>query len=130
LRKLGWVPEDARQFLPIANKTEICFKANLRQWRWVFTMRCDLTAHWEIRGVMLKLLKWCKENIPLIFDDFEFFNENGKEYARPIMSDFNLACKINDYIKSGKDIVKMLEKIPAESYNQIYDLFQDEGKLR
>lgn len=130
LRKLGWVPEDARQFLPIANKTEICFKANLREWRHIFTCRCSKFAHWEIRSVMLKLLKWCKENIPLIFDDFEFFYENGKEYALPVLSSFNLANNINDYIKSGKDIVKLFEKIPAESYNKIYELFEDEGKLK
>lgn len=124
LRKLGWVPEDARQFLPIANKTEICFKANLREWRHIFTCRCSKFAHWEIRSVMLKLLKWCKENIPLIFDDFEFFYENGKEYALPVSSSFNLANNINDYFKSGKNIEDLFRKLDSELLDKLFELGQ------
>lgn len=83
LRKAGWKPEDARQVLPIAIKSQICVKANLREWRHIFDMRCDKPAHWEIRGVMLDLLKWCKENIPLIFDDYDFHSDadTNKKYA-------------------------------------------------
>jgi thymidylate synthase ThyX len=34
-------------------------------------MRCAIDAHWEIREVMVKLLKEVKEKIPVLFDDFE-----------------------------------------------------------
>ena len=84
----GWKPEDARQFLPIGLSNEIVVKANVREWRHIFTMRCDKFAHWEIRSLMLDLLFWCKRYIPLVFDDFKFFTskETGQQYARPIMS--------------------------------------------
>lgn len=111
LRKNKWKPEDARQILPIAIKTQIVHKANLREWRHIFTMRCDKFAHWEIRGVMLKFLKWCKDNIPIIFDDFYFFNDDGIEYAKPVMNAYNLGTKLNDYIKAGLDINEVLKKI-------------------
>ena len=72
LRNGGWRPEDARQVLPIGIKSQIAVKANLREWRHIFTMRCSKAAHWEIRRVMLDLLTYCKNHIPLIFDDFVF----------------------------------------------------------
>lgn len=84
LRKEGWKPEDARQVLPIAIKAQIVHKANITEWRHIFKMRCDKHAHWEIRNVMLKLLSWCQENIPVVFADFHFFD--NRKYARPIMS--------------------------------------------
>ena len=73
LRDAKWKPEDARQVLPIATKSQIVVKANVREWRHIFHMRCDKFAHWEIRGVMLQLLNKCKQEIPLIFDDFKFY---------------------------------------------------------
>lgn len=114
LRENGWKPEDARQILPMALHSQIVVKANIREWRHIFTMRCDKFAHWEIRAVMLKLLKWCQANIPVVFDDFNFYNENGIEYARPVMSVFNLADKINDYIKAGFDFNEVLNKLPKD----------------
>jgi len=82
-----WKPEDARQILPIGMSNEIVVKANIREWRHIFKMRCDKFAHWEIRGLMLELLKWCKKNIPLVFDDFYFFYDEKKgDYARPVLS--------------------------------------------
>lgn len=79
LRKAKWKPEDARQVLPIGIKSQIVIKANLREWRHIFHMRCDRFAHWEIRGVMLQLLNNCKKNIPIIFDDFLFYSQLNKE---------------------------------------------------
>lgn len=113
-RERGWKPEDARQILPTALHSQIVVKANIREWRHIFTMRCDKFAHWEIRAVMLKFLKWCQENIPVVFDDFHFYNENGIEYARPVMSVFNLADKITDYIKAGFDFSEILNKLPKD----------------
>ena len=70
LRKAGWAPEDARQFLPIGIKSEIVVSANFREWRHIFAMRTAKRAHWEIRGVMGKLLKEMRNIVPVIFDDF------------------------------------------------------------
>ena len=70
LRKAGWVPEDARQVLPTATKADIVMTANFREWRHVFEMRTQKAAHWEIRGVMVKLLEELKQIIPVFFEDF------------------------------------------------------------
>lgn len=78
LRDHGWKPEDARQVLPIATKSQIVVKANIREWRRIFHMRCDKFAHWEIRGVMLQLLNKCKKDIPLVFDDYKFYKQDSK----------------------------------------------------
>lgn len=70
LRKAGWKAEDARQVLPIGIKSQIVATCNLREWRHVFELRCAKSAHWEIRRVMVNLLREVQERIPVIFDDF------------------------------------------------------------
>jgi thymidylate synthase (FAD) len=69
LRSSGWVPQDARQVLPIGIKSQIVVTANLREWRHIFKLRCAVNAHWEIRRVMINLLEDVKKRIPIIFDD-------------------------------------------------------------
>ena len=71
LREKGWKPEDARQFLPIGTRTEIIVTTNVREWRHIFKLRCAPDAHWEIRLLMVQLLKEVKERLRPIFDDFE-----------------------------------------------------------
>lgn len=75
LRKAGWVPQDARQVLPIGIKSQIVVTANFREWRHIFKLRCAPDAHWEIRRVMLNLLKDVQKRVPVIFDDFEIDEE-------------------------------------------------------
>ncbi len=70
LRKAGWPPEDARQFLPIGVKSQIVISANFREWRHIFKMRTDKAAHWEIRGVMGNLLERVRPILSPVFDDF------------------------------------------------------------
>lgn len=116
LRKEGYKPEDCRQVLPIATKAPICVKANLRQWLQIFDMRTDLYAHWEIRAVMIDLLKWCQANIPLIFDDYYFFNtEAGNEYARRVMPISVTKDKIKHLLiakpKEKENIIKYIENL-------------------
>jgi thymidylate synthase (FAD) len=79
LRKAGWLPEDARQVLPIGIKSQIVVTANFREWRHIFELRCSPRAHWEIRKVMINLLKEVQKKIPVIFDDFKIDEE--KEIA-------------------------------------------------
>ncbi len=75
LRKAGWVPQDARQVLPIGIRSQIVVSCNLREWRHIFKMRTNKAAHWEIRGVMCALLRQVKLEIPVIFDDFVLAGE-------------------------------------------------------
>lgn len=82
LRRAGWVPEDARQLLPTATKADIVMTTNFREWRHVFKMRTQKAAHWEIRGVMVKLLEEMKQIVPPIFEDFvqAGIDGNGLKY--------------------------------------------------
>lgn len=82
LRKAGWVPEDARQILPIGIKSQIVISANFREWRHIFKMRTSKYAHWEIRGIMCKLLDYVKPILSPVFDDFveAGVDENGLRY--------------------------------------------------
>ena len=64
----GWRPEQAREVLPNSLKTEIIVKANIREWRHIFSLRCSKNAHPQMRALMLPLLKECKERLPIIFD--------------------------------------------------------------
>ncbi len=80
LRKAGWLPEEARQILPIGLRTEIVITANFREWRHIFYMRTSKYAHWEIRSVMVKLLEYIKPILSPIFDDFEEAGTDNKGY--------------------------------------------------
>jgi len=120
LRVLGYKPEDARQFLYTAETAEIVMKVNLRELRHIFTMRCDYFAHWEIRTIMLDLLKWCKENIPVIFDDFKFLKLNNIDYARPILSSFNMSDKFKDYVNSDSSLEEFINKLPKDITDKLY----------
>jgi thymidylate synthase (FAD) len=75
LRKADWVPQDARQILPTGIVAQIVMTANFREWRHVFQLRCALDAHWEIRRIMVNLLKDVQERVPVVFDDFEIDEE-------------------------------------------------------
>ncbi|HUT54233.1 MAG TPA: FAD-dependent thymidylate synthase [bacterium] len=74
-----WRPEDARQLLPTGICAEIVVTANLREWRHIFALRCSKASHWEIRGVMCRLLEMARKRVPVIFDDFrqEGLDKNG-----------------------------------------------------
>lgn len=75
LRKADWVPQDARQILPTGIVAQIVMTANFREWRHVFRLRCAPDAHWEIRRIMVNLLKDVKQRVPVVFDDFEIDEE-------------------------------------------------------
>ena len=80
LREAGWVSQDARQTLPIGIKAQIVATANFREWRHIFKLRCVPGSHWEIRRVMINLLKDVQKRIPIVFDDFEI-SEDGQSAA-------------------------------------------------
>jgi len=71
LLKSGWTPEQAREVLPNALKTEIVMTANFREWRHVFNLRTAKNAHPNMRALMTPLLTEVQERIPVIFDDMK-----------------------------------------------------------
>jgi thymidylate synthase (FAD) len=67
----GATPQEARTVLPNSLKTEIVVTANLREWRHILRLRADLTAHPQMRALMLPLLNELKNKLPEIFEDIE-----------------------------------------------------------
>jgi thymidylate synthase (FAD) len=65
----GDKPEQAREMLPHAIKTEIVMTANIREWHHIFELRCSNKAHPQIRALMLDCLYGFSQEIPIIFDD-------------------------------------------------------------
>ncbi len=65
----GWTPQQARAVLPNSLKTEIDVKANFREWRHIFELRCARDAHPQIRQLMVPLWREVKSLVPIVFDD-------------------------------------------------------------
>lgn len=69
LIELGASAQIARSVLNNSTKTEINMTANLREWRHFFMLRCDTSAHPQMREITLPLLEEMHELIPVVFDD-------------------------------------------------------------
>ena len=69
LLEIGWTPQEARDVLPNALKTEIVVTGNYREWRHFFKLRTDKAAHPHIRLLATALLEDLKGKIPVVFDD-------------------------------------------------------------
>jgi len=63
----GMSPQACRGVLPIDVKTEIVVKANLREWRHIFKLRCSSGAHPDMRRVMIPLRDELTQKLPEIF---------------------------------------------------------------
>ena len=69
LVKEGVPPQDARFVLPNACHTSLFFTANFREWRHIIELRCEKSAQWEIRYVMIEVLKKLFDSAPSCFID-------------------------------------------------------------
>ena len=68
----GIAPEDARSLLPNCMSTTVVATFNLRQWRHVFLSRAlNPKAQWQIRHLMLELLRQMNRHLPQVFADLE-----------------------------------------------------------
>lgn len=67
----GWAPQQAREVLPNALKTEIVVNANVREWRHIFTLRCAKVAHPQMRALMIGTLDSFVELWPSLFMDIK-----------------------------------------------------------
>ncbi len=70
--ELGATPQIARSVLPNSTRTTITITADYREWRHFFKLRCDKTAHPQIREIAIPLLNELKEKLPVIFDDITY----------------------------------------------------------
>jgi len=76
LIKDGWKPEEARSVLPNSLKTELVITTNMRDWRHMFMLRCDKTAHPQMREVMQPLYMELVKKCPTLFDSVKFEAED------------------------------------------------------
>ena len=76
LQKMGIENEDARFVLPNAVESEIVITANFREWRYIIELRGSKEAQWEIRRIVIEILKILKKNAPTVFGDFEIDEKN------------------------------------------------------
>lgn len=65
----GITPQDARDVLPNALKTEIIVTANAREWRHILRLRTSPAAHPSIRGVMAQVFAWFRQHYPVLVED-------------------------------------------------------------
>jgi len=83
-------PQEARSVLPNSLKTELVMTANLREWRHFFRVRADVHAHPQMQQVVIPLLAYFKQSLPIIYADIEY-NKNfpAEHYAEvKIMEDW------------------------------------------
>ena len=83
----GWSPQQAREVLPNALKTELVMTCNIREWRHFFTLRCSKAAHPQMRQLALSMLVGgFSIVIPVLFDDII-------ELYQPYLGDIKGDCK-------------------------------------
>lgn len=64
----GLSPQEARDVLPNALKTEIIVTANAREWRHILRLRTSTAAHPAIREVMSQVYDWFHAHIPCLVE--------------------------------------------------------------
>ena len=68
----GATPQEARSILPNSLATEIVVSMNPRSWRHFFHLRCDRSAHPQMREVAIPLWEAFAEKWPSLFNDVQF----------------------------------------------------------
>lgn len=69
--ELGATPQIARSVLTNSTKTEIVVTTDYREWRHILSLRTPISAHPQMREVMIPLLKDIQTKLPILFDDIE-----------------------------------------------------------
>lgn len=69
LKEFGITSEDARFLLPNATKTRIVVTMNCSSLLHFFGVRCCAAAQWEIRDLADSMLRICKEELDVVFEN-------------------------------------------------------------
>lgn len=70
----GYSVDSARNALTNDVKTELYITANYREWMHIFKQRCSKGAHYQMRELMIPLLKELKEKLSCVFGDIPYYN--------------------------------------------------------
>lgn len=89
----GGIPDHARMVLPASLATEICMTANIREWRHIFSLRCQKTVHPHVRQVMIPLLLCFKEKMPELFEDITYDTEFAEQYKNDLAK---IECELTE----------------------------------
>lgn len=66
---LGMKPEQAREVLPNSTACRIIMKANIREFRHIFSLRCAKAAYPQMRSLARSMLSQAQSAVPVAFDD-------------------------------------------------------------
>lgn len=69
MTEIGATPDQLRMILPHSTAASVMMKANVREWRHIFNLRCAKAAHPSVRQIMLMTLNEFHNKIPVLFDD-------------------------------------------------------------
>lgn len=69
MAELGCKPDQLRMLLSHSLKCNINLKANIREWRHIFSLRCAKAAHPSVQQIMKMVLVEFHKQIPILFDD-------------------------------------------------------------
>lgn len=69
MAELGCKSDQLRMLLPHSLKCNINLKANVREWRHIFSLRCAKAAHPSVQEIMKMVLVEFHKQIPILFDD-------------------------------------------------------------
>lgn len=85
MKALGATTDMCREILPHSTAAEVTMTSNIREWKHIFSLRCNNHVHPAVRQVMIPLLKYFKEEMPIIFDEIKYDEEFKPEwYAKLI----------------------------------------------
>ena len=65
----GYIPQDARDVLPLGLATRMAMTTNIAEWRHIFNLRCDKGAHHEAQAIANTILNTFWGYAPWAFDD-------------------------------------------------------------
>ena len=82
MSQLGCIPDQMRMILPHSTASELCMTCNMREWRHIFSLRCEKFTHPAVQQVMIPLLLYFKEQMPELFDGIKYNEDFDKnDYA-------------------------------------------------
>ena len=74
----GASAQEARAVLPNSLAAKIAVKANLREWIYIFRMRCDVPAHPDMRRTMWPILASMLDLYPVVFQPiYKWLSQKG-----------------------------------------------------
>lgn len=69
---MGATIDQASQVLNQSIKADVIITANIREWRYILKLRTAKSVYPNLRFLMIQVLKYLQEKLPVFFDDIEY----------------------------------------------------------